>query len=203
ARLGHLATIEQVDTAQAALSQRSDQMRMTLSALERIMLMLSENLAGADGALRESMADVRMALEIAVSEQRLDHAAAVEQIGQFQTLVAQRLGQTRASLEASLADARDEAVAHMQALEPSFKELFARARFLERAACSLPIYAQPGMSAIMRVGNWNELPIAVPSTHVGVLSTYYGVGAHALERGVRALIRRELKPHDVALDIGA
>jgi FkbM family methyltransferase len=97
----------------------------------------------------------------------------------------------------------EEALSDARALEPAFKELVARMRFLEKAACHTPVYSQPGMNAIIYAGAWNELPIAVPSTHVGVLAAYHGSGAYTVERGVRALIRRELKADHVALDIGA
>lgn len=93
--------------------------------------------------------------------------------------------------------------ARLAEMDAAVRQTRQYAEFTEMAAVRAPLYVQPGLNAIVMLGGWSDLPFVVPTTHVGVLKTYHQQGAQSAERGVRALIERELKPGDVAVDIGA
>jgi FkbM family methyltransferase len=158
-----------------------------------------------------AMLDAKLEAYTAIAEAR--DAGVRENLGGLAELggrTLQATGEVRTLLheqEANAAPSRailSQMDAEARALAPQFGQLFDRVRFLEKQAAHEPIYVQAGLNAIVRVGGWDDqLMIAVPSTHVGVLETYYTSGAFSVEPGLRTLIRRELKPTDVALDIGA
>ena len=66
-----------------------------------------------------------------------------------------------------------------------------------------PIYVQQDLVAITRLGGWDGHPLAVPTSHLGVLASHFRSGADASEAGVRAVIRKCVRRGSVAIDIGA
>lgn len=178
---------------------------------------LKADAAALGTAMRESFSGVKAAG--AQSEQRLrDAVAALQAEGtageQRQAALQQQNDARLRELIAALRAALEQAEAHilrgadaaesLAALQSPFADLFARVIFLEKAAAHAPIYTQAGLNAIVRLGGWDEqLTLVVPTSHVGVLETFHTLGPHTVEPGVRALIRRVVRPEHSVVDIGA
>jgi FkbM family methyltransferase len=100
--------------------------------------------------------------------------------------------------EPAVSDER-EALIQMHAMLAEVRALVAR---IDAVTVYQPIYLRNASLAVTRLGGWDGHPIAVPTSDAGVLISHSQGGANG-EPGVRAVIRRLLRPGDIAYDIGA
>ncbi|MBY0448239.1 MAG: FkbM family methyltransferase, partial [Hyphomonadaceae bacterium] len=169
----------------AALAQAQDARHETLLQLVRTLYhdlqQTRHALAAADA---EAAAD-RTQLEAAITKQAQSTLASLSTLEQAQNLAieAQAEGR-RQSLQLLTRTAQD-------------------VGWMQTNMIRAPLYLQPGLTAVTRLGGADGHPLAVPTSHAGVLFSHYANGAESGEPGMRALIRAKVQPGQTAIDIGA
>ncbi len=196
----------QMDEVKAGLERRFDDGRLQTEQklgqrLDEGWLQARQNLTQLEHRLDEGQRQAEQGLT------QLEHRLVEGRLGLSQAL-AKQIGDSEAALRAQGATLLDR-TAMLHALQDAqghirfqVNESLDLVRLMHSNLLHRPIYIQPGMMAVTRLGGWDGHPLAVPTTHAGVLYGHYVNGANS-EPGVRAAIRSLVKPGDVAIDIGA
>ena len=148
-----------------------------------------------DADLQQSRAALAAAHADAAAERTLLEAASAERAQITHALL-------RTLEHALLESARD----HTEANAASAELLSRAARdvaWVQTQLIRSPLYLQPGLTAVTRLGGADGHPLAVPTSHAGVLFSHYANGAESGEPGLRALIRARVKAGQTAVDVGA
>lgn len=193
------AAREAITVQSQADRARSEALRAELAALAQAQGARDETLLQLVRTLHHELQQTRHALAAADAEAAADRT-------QLQAAVAQQAQSTHASLR-TLEQAQILAVeAEAEGRRRSLQLLTRTAQdvgWMQTSLIRAPLYLQPGLTAVTRLGGADGHPLAVPTSHAGVLFSHYVNGAESGEPGMRALIRAKVQPGQTAVDVGA
>lgn len=181
----HAAQLEAAREAMAAQAQARDGQAKTLLQLVRTLTEELQTTRHALAAAHADAAEDRRRLEAVIVEQAKTTHAFLRTLEQAQGL----------AIEAE-ADGRRQS---LQLLARTAQEV----GWMQTSMIRAPLYLQPGLTAVTRLGGADGHPLAVPTSHAGVLFSHYANGAESGEPGMRALIRAKVQPGQTAVDVGA
>ena len=193
-------------TLQAALAAQAQTQAHHTQTLQAALAAQAQAQSARDAILLELLRALHAELQQTRADLAGVHATAAAERLQLETAIAQQAQTTHALLRALEQAQTLAAEAQAEGRQQSLQLLTHTAHEVGSMQTQLirsPLYLQPGLTAVTRLGGADGHPLAVPTSHAGVLFSHYANGADSGEPGLRALIRAKVQAGQTAVDIGA